>query len=614
VGLEVIEAGHFSWTQRSASLVRTISTAHPSIQPQINSTNSARKKDLAWRRHETIIRSQELLEVENTFLFKVLAVLFLAITLQAQEAASPAASPQKPAPELLAQALQAYRTGKFDAAIEGYQAVLQQDPKSGEAYAGLARAYLKQDKVGIAFDTASKGVAEVPDSLAAHTALGEVYFRQAKMVDSENEFRKGVNTTHPEARACLGLARLYDALSFHARAKTMLEKAHALDPEDPDIQRPWLSTLSRSERIKLLQDYLSKPANDDAETREGMQRYLDLLEQREKEPGRSCKLASKPKATETDLKVMMVDPTHLKGYGLAVKVNGQSARLLLDTGASGLLINKRMAEKAGIQRITSTKIGGIGDRGDSGAYVGYADSIKVGDLEFQNCLVEVSEKRSVLDDDGLIGADVFGHYLVTLDFPNQKLKLEELPQPPDQKEKAASLNTSQEDDDEDSATPPQPHDRYVASEMQSYTKIWRFGHMLLIPTTVGDVASKLFLIDTGSSMSHISPETAREIKGLHESNMRIEGLSGTVKRVYTTSDIVLEFGHLRKENPDITAFDLSKTSRYPGTEISGILGITALGFTAMKIDYRDGLVDFDYDKSHWRGIPLTDFSKGSKSQ
>ncbi|HTD23911.1 MAG TPA: aspartyl protease family protein [Terriglobales bacterium] len=546
------------------------------------------------------------------FLFEFFLLFFLAITLRAQDASSAQAPPQKSLSDLLVQGLQAYRTGKFDAAIESYQTALQHDPKSGEAYAGLARAYLKQEKVEAAYDTASKGVAEVPESLAAHTALGEVYFRQAKMGESEKEFLRTVNTTHPEARAYLGLARLYDALSFHARAKTMLEKAHALDPDDPDIQGRWLRTVSRSERIKLLQDYLAKPGNDDTDTRKRMQRSLSSLQEQEKVPQQSCKLVSELTATQTDLKVMMTDPKHLHGYGLEVKVNGQSGRLLLDTGASGLLINKKMAERAGIKPLTTTKIGGIGDSAETEGYVGYADSIKVGTLEFQNCLIEVSEKRSVLDDDGLIGADVFRDYLVVLDFPNQKLKLEELPKRPDEKEGTASLSTNS-DNEEDSAATPEPHDPYVAPEMQSYTKIWRFGHFLLIPTTVADLApKKMFLIDTGFPTSQISLEAAREVKRLYESNARIRGLSGSVKHVYTTSDIALEFGNLRKENDAITAFDLSKTSRYPGTEVSGILGITALGFTAMKIDYRDGLVYFDYDKSHWRGIPLTDFSKGSK--
>src|SRR5260370_39015436 len=95
--------------------------------------------------------------------FKFFLPLLPAIIIRAHDVPSAQAQPKKPLPDLLAQALQAYRTGKFDAAIESYQTALQQDPKSGEAYAGLARTYLKQDKSEGSFDTASTGVAEGPD-------------------------------------------------------------------------------------------------------------------------------------------------------------------------------------------------------------------------------------------------------------------------------------------------------------------------------------------------------------------------------------------------------------------------------------------------------------------
>jgi len=45
----------------------------------------------------------------------------------------------------------------------------------------------------------------------------------------------------------------------------------------------------------------------------------------------------------------------------------------------------------------------------------------------------------------------------------------------------------------------------------------------------------------------------------------------------------------------MVAFDLSGMSDRTGTEISGILGFSMLVLLEMKIDYRDGLVDFIYD-------------------
>jgi tetratricopeptide (TPR) repeat protein len=551
----------------------------------------------------------------------VTIVIFAAFSLLAQ---STGVTPAQ-APQLLQEALEAYRTGRFDSAIEKYQAALQLDANSGDAYAGLARAYLKQEKIEEAFETASKGIVQSHGALPVHTALGEVYFRQGRMSESEKEFLIGANASHPDARACLGLSRLYNAYSLHARARTMLNRAHDLDPGDRDIQRRWIQTLTRKEQIEWLEKYLAGSGNDGDRLRQGLQVRLQLLKERDKRPQQGCHLVSKLKSTETRLEPLLIDPKHLHGFGLIVKINGQSSKLLLDTGASGLLINKKLAQKAGIEPLVTTTVSGIGDKGDASGYVGYADSIKVGDLEFQHCLVEVSDKRSVLDDDGLIGADVFDHYLVTLDFLWWKLKLEELPQRPGEQSAPAILASHQQDEDEadnepspddDHTKAPEgekkrsdskaadggrqpapngPQDRYVAPEMQDYTKIFRFGHELLIPTRVGDLPPKLFLIDTGAMMNTISTQAAREVTKVHgDQYMHVRGISGSVKDVYSADKAVLAFSHYRQENQDMTAFDLSGISKGTGTEISGILGFTTLRQFTIKIDYRDGLVDFIY--------------------
>jgi tetratricopeptide (TPR) repeat protein len=541
----------------------------------------------------------------------LLTSLYVGFIIRAQ------APPSSSAPELTKQAEESYRTGKLDAAIRLYQSALQVDPASDVAYAGLVRAYLKQEQVQNAFDAATKGLAQAPDSALTHAAMGEVYFRRAQMGESEQEFLKSVNRSNPAARGFLGLSRLYDAYSLHAKARAMLEKAHSLDPSDPDISRRWMRTLSRTERIKWLEAYLAAPSEaDDQDTRESYKNYLDILKEREARPDLTCKLVSNVSSTETSLKPMLTGPTRLHGFGLEVKVNGHSSRLLLDTGASGLLINRKLAQKANVQPLITSKVGGIGDQGATSSYIGYAESIKVGELEFHNCLVEVSDKRSVLGDDGLIGADVFSHYLVTVDLLWQKLRLAPLPTRPGEKEQQASLLTDSDSGSSaseapkpapdgqaksadtktaSSAAPSGPQDRYIAPEMQSYTKIFRFGHELLIPTKVGNAEPKLFLIDTGASMNSISPEAAREVTKVHSDYYTtIQGLSGNVKKVYSADKAVLQFSHFKQENQDLITFDLSNISKHTGTEVSGILGFTTLRMLTMTIDYRDGLVDFSY--------------------
>jgi hypothetical protein len=45
----------------------------------------------------------------------------------------------------------------------------------------------------------------------------------------------------------------------------------------------------------------------------------------------------------------------------------------------------------------------------------------------------------------------------------------------------------------------------------------------------------------------------------------------------------------------MTAFDTKRISDDVGTEVSGFLGFVLLRFLDIKIDYRDGLVDFKYE-------------------
>jgi len=514
-------------------------------------------------------------------------------------------------PDLLAEALHAYRTGNFDDAISKYNALIAVDPKSAEAYAGLVRVFIKQDNVEKAAEAASHAIEADPKSNIAQTAQAELLFRQGKIAEAEPIYVKVINSGELNARAYWGLSRIRTAISMHKRAKDLLDRAHSFDPDDPDIQRSWMSTLKRSERVKFLEHYLASPTNDDSQHRESLDKYLTILKDRDQHPERRCRLVNKAESTTVPLVRMMTDPTRLYGYGLAVRINDQHARLLLDTGAGGLLVRKAIAEKAGIRPIVETKIRGIGDKEGTDAFAGYADSIRIGDLEFRNCVIEVTQKNLNAGDDGLIGADVFSDYLIGIDFTAEKLKLTPLPPRPNQPPKSVALSSEGADqDDEDIAedcnaktdTSCGPQDRYISPEMKDYTRIYRFGHNLLIPTRVGDIPAKLFLIDTGAFTNAISPSAAREVTKLHtEPGIKIRGLSGSVNKVMTADKAVLQFGRFSQENQELISWDFSKINKALGTEVSGFLGFATLRMFELKIDYRDGLVDFVFNNARVYG-------------
>jgi hypothetical protein len=210
--------------------------------------------------------------------------------------------------------------------------------------------------------------------------------------------------------------------------------------------------------------------------------------------------------------------------------------------------------------------------------------------------------------------DVFSKFLVTLDYPMRQLHLGPLPPRPDDLAAAKptlQTSTSSGEDDDDSedsssakssdttqkpAAPRGPRDRYVAPEMNTWTPIYRVGHDLMVPTTLNGAGPKLFILDTGAFTTTITPAVAREVTKVHsDDNLVVRGISGKVDKVYSADKITFRFAHLSQEVNDVVAFDTPKISRNVGMEISGFIGFTALGQTTMQIDYRDGLVNFNYE-------------------
>jgi hypothetical protein len=272
-------------------------------------------------------------------------------------------------------------------------------------------------------------------------------------------------------------------------------------------------------------------------------------------------------------------------------------------------------------------VGGIGDQGNKSSYTAYADSIRIGNLEFHDCAVEVVDSKHGMEDiDGLIGMNVFSRFLVTLDYPMHKLLLGPLPpRPGESVDHGASLKTSESESEDQAssgdeskppgapatgASPPAapaavpaatsvshgPYDRYIAPEMKDYTKVYRIGHDLILPASLNREKIKLFIIDTGAWATTISPDAAREVTKVHrDDNMEVKGISGKVQQVYTTGDITFTFAHLSQRADSVVSFDTSKISKNAGLEISGFIGANTLYLLTIHIDYRDGLVKFDYD-------------------
>jgi len=470
----------------------------------------------------------------------------------------------------LSSARSLFKQGKFQEAAAAYRAIIEKDNSSAQAYAGLVQSYLKADDVPAADDASNQALRTLPHAAILHAVRGDVYFRQGLLPEAETEYRAGLELDKNCARAALGLGKIYSAVADSEHAKEYFAKAHQLDPDDGDALYRWAVLLaypqSADELEKHLSEYHSSPQEEHRE-----REFIGLVRgiaDRQVWVGPET-----IKATEIHLETLSPRPGTVAGLGVRVKFpNSASATLLLDTGATWMTIPQKLAEKIGARKISSYASEGVGDTGPAGGYFAWVDQISVSGLEFHDCVVHVNTKNDASGVDGVTGANIFAKYRVTIHFPERKLTLEELPAP---KLIEGDRIIPRTNGDSGSAT-------------------FTFGHILLLHTSVNSTGSGLFVLDSGSNVSSISPQLAKRVGKLSQSHNHITGMSGAVSDVSVLPDVVLKFSSMGEPKRDLTAFDPQSLSQQLGTEVSGFIGFDVLSRMSVSINYRDGIVAFGH--------------------
>ena len=491
---------------------------------------------------------------------------------------------------------------KYPDAERLYGAALQTDPTSTVAMAGLVRTTLAEGKLAEALAMAQKYDSAHANDAVLLDALSEVRFRRGETDESGNALNRSLHLN-----PCSGLTR-YDLYRFlylnglYRRAQTELERAYWLAPQNTTIAGRWRSShavpQTSEQRLASLKKMLDNPALPDPQ-KDAINVAIKSIQTNEEG---SCQLVAP--ITETRLPIAPIPDNGsleiLNEAGLDVQINGKKKRLEIDTGASGLILSNSAARSAGLTPELQIKTSGIGDNGPANAYVTHVNDIKIGKMEFKNCMVKVLAPNNMVeqtaDMDGLIGMDVFRDYVVTLDYPGREVRLGPLPKSPDEAQARIVSLSSSGDEELPVSIADSARDRYIAPEMKDWTPVFRSQHMLIFPTYIGKAPVKLFLMDSGSGMSIITPEAAKEVSVITDSsNAKVQGISGEVQKVKTAQRINLMFANVMQTGRSMITIDNSVMSRNVGVEISGIIGFPILRELVISIDYRDNLVHVIYD-------------------
>jgi Flp pilus assembly protein TadD len=467
------------------------------------------------------------------------------------------------------------------------------DEARSAATAAVIRTQLAAGKLKDALDLANSGVAQHPQDAVLQDTLGEAHFRRGEMDEAATALETARALDFCNPRIHYDFARYLRLNGRYATEQQELDLAHRLSPHDATFSRAAAPRIQTTAEDRVARMTARLDSGDlSTEERASLQRAIDVARAQSKG---SCQIVRPVESTKIPMVPIVSGPDRMYGVGLELQLNGRRKRFQIDTGASGLLISRSAAASAGILSEAEGLGGGIGDKGLAREFLAHVDSLRIGELEFQNCLVRVFDKRSVLDVDGLIGPDVFSSWLVTLDIPSREVRLSPLPKRPDDAgSHSPELDTAGGDENNQAI----PQDRYIAPEMHDWTRVFRYNHDLIFITHLGKGPSKLFIMDTGASTTLVSPSAAKEVTGVSGSDAHVRGISGEVDKVSEANDLTIAFATVRQRLPGTLAIDTSNLGRGSGVEISGLIGFPTLRQLIITIDYRDNLVHVVYDPNH----------------
>lgn len=425
------------------------------------------------------------------------------------------------------------------------------------------RGLLRAGKVSEASRQASALAASNPGDATVHALLGDVLFRQSRFAEAQDAYRAATNDGKGLARGFWGLGRIAQLKGQTELARRHFSAAFQRDPRDPDIVLSFADAVRDNEsRATLLRNFVNLAANQDGDERkrEDAAARLEIARRMGPEP-----LMRVLNAAESyDIKLEGYFPIGRKRTGvvLQIRLNGsRPLRMLLDSGAEGILVHQRAVRNLALERLADSSIGGLGRNGGVAGEVALARSVSAGPLTWENCLIRITPEAVVPGADGIIGLDMFRNFLVQLDFRQQILRLRSFPVERPPESAAASLTT-----------------------------FYQVQHFLLVPTLINGKGEGYFMIDTGSSFGAvISPEAAWLIQPREAA---VQGAGGLVEDAFSTSPIRVSVGAQEWLDPAPVTMNLARMSQTQGVEIRGIIGYPLLQNSVVTINYRDSLIEF----------------------
>ncbi len=494
-----------------------------------------------------------------------------------QAGACPKLASQEPTP-----ADAAFARGNLAEAEALYQRALASNPHDLDALASLVRTQLQLDQVGVAASEVRSALSESPKSAPLLTALAEVQLREGQPWIALESLRAAELLDPCYARIFLVRSRIDRLNSMYGSERRELAHAYAINPNDAETKRAWNRTVTPANDIASTEEYLATTKDVDPELRKSAEATVQRMLPSLSESSQTCQGPPQHDSVVLPLQPSMQDGRHVDGYKLEVGLPNGKLLLGVDTAASGVYLSRAVAQANGFKSRPGDPPGTV-----------HADSLQIGPLTLRDCLVGVSETPFPGKGAGMIGTDLFGSYLVTLNLPEAKLELSPLPP----------------------AKGVLPEDRLASEQLRGWTPVYHRQQFLLLPVTLNGKERRLFALDSGIRMSTMAPSLAHLVSSTQRGFTNpMTTTSGSTYQVYRDG-FDFEFANLLlRSRTGVLQLDPTAIDQRTGMEIGGTLGFDILHTAVLRLDYRDGLVKVEFpdgSASPASGLPLLRASTGA---
>ena len=239
---------------------------------------------------------------------------------------------------------------------------------------------------------------------------------------------------------------------------------------------------------------------------------------------------------------------------------GPVMRMLLDSGAQHIVLDRRAAVKTGRTEGADFELVGVGAVARRCKRAAPA-TVEIGGLVLKDCDVMVVDGEVLDGIDGVIPMSLFAGFLVRFDGVHKTLELDTYPE-----------------------TPP--------AQSGGYLPVRTDNRLLFLQSLVNEQRPGYVLLDTGATYSAVSLEAARASHQFWSIRDAIElrGSAGGVEGFPLSPGVLFRCGDRVLSADPAVVVDLSSLARHHQFEIYGILGYPALRNAIVTIDYRDSLV------------------------